>query len=78
MKNALGIYMGTDSAQTRQILTNKRATVYPYHYDPYSNKVKAEPARTDWTKYTQPKMLYITMKHQIVRLWSLMFLMIES
>ncbi|MFC9706597.1 HNH endonuclease signature motif containing protein [Paenibacillus sp. NPDC056933] len=50
IKNALGVSMGTDSSQTRQILTNKRATVYPHHYDPYSNKTMAEPARTDWAR----------------------------
>ncbi|PZT52156.1 HNH endonuclease signature motif containing protein [Paenibacillus silvae] len=55
IKNALGVSMGTDSSQTRQILTNKHATVYPYHYDPYSNKVMAEPARTDWARTTSVK-----------------------
>lgn len=50
IKNVLGISIGTDSAQTRQILTNRRATVYPYHYDPYANRVMAEPDRTDWPR----------------------------
>lgn len=52
IKNALGVSMGTDSSQTKQILTNKHATVYPFHYDPYSNKTMAEPARTDWARTT--------------------------
>ncbi|CAM4526669.1 hypothetical protein [Paenibacillus xylanexedens] len=52
MKSALGISMGTDSSQTRQILTNKNATVYPFHYDPYSNKTMEEPARADWARTT--------------------------
>ncbi|WP_426334696.1 HNH endonuclease signature motif containing protein [Paenibacillus silvae] len=52
IKNILGVVMGTDSAQTRQILTNKHATVYPFHYDPYSNKTMAEPSRTDWARTT--------------------------
>lgn len=50
IKNVLGTSIGTDSSQTRQILTNRRATVYPYHYDPYANKVMAEPARADWPR----------------------------
>lgn len=50
IKNVLGVSIGTDSSQTRQILTNRRATVYPYHYDPYANKVMTEPARADWAR----------------------------
>lgn len=42
--------MGTDSVQTRQILTNKNATIYPFHADPYSGKVMTEPAKANWAR----------------------------
>ncbi|WP_199925427.1 HNH endonuclease signature motif containing protein [Paenibacillus bouchesdurhonensis] len=50
IKNILGISMGTDSVQTRQILTNKNATIYPFHADPYSGKVMTEPAKANWAR----------------------------
>ncbi|MCY9681829.1 HNH endonuclease [Paenibacillus apiarius] len=49
-KNMLGNVLGSDVAYTRQILTNKRADVYPFYVDPVSGIVMKEPDRTDWAK----------------------------
>lgn len=50
VKNILGIPMGTDSAQSSQLLLNKHARIYPFHFDPWSGKTMTEPARADWTR----------------------------
>lgn len=32
------------------VLLNKKAVVYPYHFDPYAFKLMVEPERTDWAQ----------------------------
>lgn len=52
VKDAFGQILGTGTSDTRQILTNKRAEVYPSYSDPYSPKVMTDPARADWARVT--------------------------
>lgn len=49
VKQLNGILLGTESSNTSTVLTNKRATEYPYYVDQWSGKVMTEPARADWT-----------------------------